>query len=306
MRQKIYFEYSCALTVGAFSSYITLINCFSFFSLCIVCGPPAVPLNAKVTTQSKEGVGVTEARYECDSGYELFGQATILCDPVRGWTKDLPFCGTNVAYRKPTNQSSSTRVGPATFANDGKLGNQNPDGQQCSETLKEASPWWKVDLLTPQMIRVVRITTRGCCGHQPLQDLEIRVGNSSTDLQRNPLCAWYPGTLDEGTTKEFLCARPLVGQYVAIQLVGEGSLSLCEVEIFSNDEFTPERCAAPNLNADTVLTTFARTCYEFHVTRGESFEKARMICQSHGKSLSLDLNFSTTVQPFNFRWRLIA
>ncbi|GBP96705.1 hypothetical protein EVAR_54898_1 [Eumeta japonica] len=32
-------------------------------------------------------------------------------------------------------------------------------------------------------------------GHQPLQDLEIRVGNSSTDLQRNPLCAWFPGTI---------------------------------------------------------------------------------------------------------------
>lgn len=41
---------------------------------------------------------------------------------------------------------------------------------------------------------------------------------------------------DEGTTKTFTCARPLVGQYVAIQLVGvEGSLSLCEVEVFSND-----------------------------------------------------------------------
>jgi hypothetical protein len=90
--------------------------------------------------------------------------------------------------------------------------------------------------LTPQSVKVVRITTRGCCGHQPLQDLEIRVGNSSTDLQRNPLCAWYPGTLDEGTTKEFTCARPLIGQFVAIQLVGvEGSLSLCEVEVFSND-----------------------------------------------------------------------
>lgn len=42
--------------------------------------------------------------------------------------------------------------------------------------------------------------------------------------------------LDEGTSKTFTCARPLVGQYVAIQLVGvEGSLSLCEVEVFSND-----------------------------------------------------------------------
>lgn len=144
--------------------------------------------------------------------------------------------GTNVAYRKPVNQSSATRSGPAYYANDGRPGNQNPDGQECSETQKEASPWWRVDLLAPQTVRVVRITTRGCCGQSPLQDLEIRVGNSSTDLQRNPLCAWFPGQLDEGTTKAFTCARPLVGQFVAIQLVGvEGSLSLCEVEVFSND-----------------------------------------------------------------------
>lgn len=104
------------------------------------------------------------------------------------------FSGTNVAFRKPVNQSSSTRAGPGSLANDGKVGNENPDEQQCSETLKETSPWWRVDLLTPQTVRVVRITTRGCCGHQPLQDLEIRVGNSS-DLQKNPLCAWYPGTI---------------------------------------------------------------------------------------------------------------
>lgn len=189
-----------------------------------------------------------------------------------------------MAYRKPVNQSSATRSGPAGFANDGKPGNQNPDGQECSETQKEASPWWRVDLLTPEAVRVVRITTRGCCGHQPLQDLEIRVGNSSSDLQRNPLCAWYPGTMDEGTTKSFTCARPLIGQYVTVQLVGvESSLSLCEVEVFSNDEFSPDRCAAPNLNADTILTTFAKTCYEFHITRGESFDKARQVCRKHGK-----------------------
>lgn len=34
-------------------------------------------------------------------------------------------------------------------------------------------------------------------GHQPLQDIEIRVGNSSAELQRNPLCAWFPGTIGE-------------------------------------------------------------------------------------------------------------
>lgn len=202
------------------------------------CGPPAVPLNAKVkTTVDAVTDKPTAATYECDSGYELFGPATVRCDPLRGgWERELPFCGTNVAYRKPVNQSSATRSGPAAFANDGRRGNDSPDAQECSETQKETSPWWRVDLLAAQTVRVVRITTRGCCGHQPIQDLEIRVGNSSVDLQKNPLCAWYPGTVDEGTTKTFTCARPLVGQYVAIQLVGvEGSLSLCEVEVFSND-----------------------------------------------------------------------
>lgn len=58
---------------------------------------------------------------------------------------------------------------------------------------------------------------------------------------------------------------------------------------FSRAEFSPERCAAPNLNADTILQTFDRTCYEFHVTRGESYEKAQQICKSHGKYLSLCL-----------------
>lgn len=111
--------------------------------------------------------------------------------------------GTNVAYRKPVNQSSSTRAGPASLANDGKLGNVNPDEQKCSETQKEVSPWWRVDLLAPQTVRVVRITTRGCCGNPPLQDLEIRVGNSSFDLQRNPLCAWYPGTVGKPKYDDF-------------------------------------------------------------------------------------------------------
>ena len=41
---------------------------------------------------------------------------------------------------------------------------------------------------------------------------------------------------EEGITKTFVCARALIGQYVFLQLVGvEGSLSLCEVEVFATD-----------------------------------------------------------------------
>ena len=41
---------------------------------------------------------------------------------------------------------------------------------------------------------------------------------------------------EEGVTKTFTCARTLVGQHVFLQLVGvEGSLSVCEVEVFTTD-----------------------------------------------------------------------
>ena len=68
------------------------------------------------------------------------------------------------------------------------------ENKYCTETKLENSPWWQVDLLQAYEIKVVRIITRGCCGHQPLRDLEIRVGNSSI-VQGNRLCAWFPGTL---------------------------------------------------------------------------------------------------------------
>ena len=71
-------------------------------------------------------------------------------------------------------------------------------------------------------------------GQKPLQDIEIRVGTSPT-LQQNRLCAWFPGTLEEGSEKDFRCARPMTGRYVFIQMVGvDGALSLCEVQVFSS------------------------------------------------------------------------
>lgn len=37
-------------------------------------------------------------------------------------------------------------------------------GGRCSETSKEASPWWMADLMRPTPVNAVRLTTRACCG----------------------------------------------------------------------------------------------------------------------------------------------
>lgn len=251
-----------------------------------LCGHPAVPPNARVhLSKSPDILPGTVAAYECDEGYELFGAHQRECTLRGEWTSEPPFCGTNVAFRKPANQSTTVRGGHAANGNDGEKTTEH-DGKRCTETQREASPWWQVDLLRHYSVKVVRVTTRGCCGHQPLQDLEIRVGNSSNDLQRNPLCAWFPGTIDEGVTKTFTCARPLIGQHVFLQLVGvEGSLSLCEVEVFTTEEFSNDRCAPVKASADIQLAAFSRTCYEFNVEKGATFDDAQKQCQSHGGDL---------------------
>lgn len=141
----------------------------------------------------------------------------------------MTFAALNVAYGKPTNQSSTQRGGESRYANDGDLSTL-AENQRCSETKVEGSPWWQVDLLQPYEVRVVRVLN----GHRLLHDIEIRVGNSS-NVQNNRLCAWLPGTIDERVTKDFTCANAITGRFVHIQMVGlDASLSLCEVFVYSN------------------------------------------------------------------------
>lgn len=73
--------------------FYILYLCLLLFSFHSVCGQPAVPSNAKVKTSALSATGQLEAVYECDIGYELFGPATTKCDPIKGWEKELPFCG---------------------------------------------------------------------------------------------------------------------------------------------------------------------------------------------------------------------
>lgn len=261
------------------------------------CGHPAVPVNARLSLSSSADLIIpgTVATYSCDEGYELFGSETTICSTSGIWSGELPFCGMNVALRRPANQSSTVRGGPAVNANDGEKTTVH-DGKRCTETMKEPSPWWQVDLLRPYPIKAVRVTTRGCCGHQPIQDLEVRVGNSSSELQRNPLCAWYPDTIEEGVTKTLMCVRTVIGQHVFLQLIGNegGSLSLCEVEVFTTDEFSNDRCAPKGVSSEAEISSFNRVCYEFNVGKGGSFEEARSKCRINGGDLIHGFKAATT------------
>ncbi|KAK8765822.1 hypothetical protein V5799_031578 [Amblyomma americanum] len=86
---------------------------------------------------------------------------------------------------------------------------------------------------------------------------------------------------EDGSTKDFECAYPILGRFVYIHMVGgEGSLSLCEVMVFTTQEFSPDRCG--NQVEPLELTTFIRKCYEFQGSRGGSFQDAASYCQTRG------------------------
>ena len=73
------------------------------------------------------------------------------------------FLGINLALGKPTEQSSfhSGYPGPSSYAVDG-FHNTDPSGISlfCTHTLKEAYPWWAVDLEGIYNVSIVRVMNR--------------------------------------------------------------------------------------------------------------------------------------------------
>ncbi|GAB6031334.1 hypothetical protein CHUAL_009120 [Chamberlinius hualienensis] len=251
------------------------------------CGSPPIPRNARIVSKETNWTTGSTVQFACDPGYEQFGPEKLICLEAGLWSSDLPFCAVNVAFRKPANQSTTSRGADANNANNG---NTSPlhDGKYCSETRKEVSPWWRVDLLKPYEIRAIRIFTQ-VGGQERVQDLEVRVGNSTT-IGRNRLCAWHPGTLDGNGKNDLMCARSSIGRYVSLQMSGvEGAMLLCEVQIFTTDEISPARCGLASSSEN--IRSFESTCFDFQLSKGSDFQGARRYCQTKtGGDLVHDIN----------------
>ena len=117
----------------------------------------------------------------------------------------------------------------------------------CSQSWRETSPWWRVDLEAPRLVVSVRVL--GQVGYQAeLEDFEIRVGNWES-WGNNPVCA-ADGTAmgDEGWI-DVMCRAE--GRYVFVILPGTNrSLGLCEVEIHG----------MPNAATSTVISGLVTNC----------------------------------------------
>ncbi|QQP35938.1 Uncharacterized protein FKW44_020889, partial [Caligus rogercresseyi] len=142
-------------------------NKWSFFGpsysyICVVYSGFQIPFAATYTNVSGGAdEDLWRILYNCDSGYELFGEKGRDCEDGVWVPEDLPLCSINVARNKPANASSVSGGGLPGNAVDGRSGTVH-EGNKCTETLSEKSPWWTVDLLRPHTIKYIRLTTR-CC-----------------------------------------------------------------------------------------------------------------------------------------------
>ena len=242
------------------------------------CPFPAIPFGATyLNVTGGAGEDRWKVKYHCDSGYELFGEDVHECRDGE-WDGELPHCAVNVALGKPASSSSSAGLAKARNAVDGRMSSVH-EGNKCTETEKEKSPWWTVDLLADFPVKHVRITTR-CCDGFPIKKAEIRVGNSTTP-GNNQLCNWIPKAIEEGAVETLDCSDAVVGRYVSIVMTGvETVLSLCEVEVFVTDQLSLHACSS-GLPPDE-SAVFGSSCFHFLPKEVSGFDDAEATCQAEG------------------------
>ncbi|MEM6634175.1 MAG: PKD domain-containing protein, partial [Bacteroidota bacterium] len=151
---------------------------------------------------------------------------------------------TNLAFGKPSSQSSTYGNGVPTIAVDGNTAGQgSPWGANASlqHTQSEASPWWEVDLEEIANIDSIRVYNRTSCCQDRLSNVYVLVASepfspsaSLEDLLTNSNITHVQLTgIPSDTILTFSFAA--TGRYVRLQLPDDGvnsPLHIAEVEVY--------------------------------------------------------------------------
>lgn len=101
----------------------------------------------------------------------------------------------------------------------------------CTQTDEQSDPWWKLDLKKTYSVNRVSITNRRICCVNWIDGEEIRIGNNSSDVFSNPVCA-VVSSIPAGATYSYSC-HGMEGRYVIVNINGTSKiLTFCEVEVF--------------------------------------------------------------------------
>jgi len=198
---------------------------------------------------------LVDGKIICDESFGLFGDSQPECGKNGEWK--LPTCA------KPIRSYMTLE-------------------KSCASVQRESNPFFRLDLQNPVPVNFVKLEFGG--GTTNL-DIEIRAGNNSAAAGKNPICKWETGPMNDTVQ----CSRPISAQYIYIQMVGEGLLQVCDVQVYSTHD--PSRCK-PSVVAGEIIGINSN-CYEL-VTNGQSYTSASAQCTSRNGHL-LSSNYPSTI-----------
>ena len=143
----------------------------------------------------------------------------------------------NIALGKTTTQSSTAPGGSAVGAYDSALAVDGHFGGKgkCAMTGTDKHPWWRVDLGSPMSINSVIVwrqmwLTSNTEDVSTIHNFKVRITNNGTWNETLPQCGGVHQVSRHLTNRVVDCGGQ-VGRYVFIDLITEGQLALCEVQI---------------------------------------------------------------------------
>ena len=147
----------------------------------------------------------------------------------------------NVAIGHAAVQSSTEGSAAAGRALDGYVGGNAAQGSVAITTV-QSNPWWQLDLGQPHTLDAIRLWNRSDCCTQRLANLTVFV--SRTDMSaRTPASltadpgVWRSQIVTE-VGREVLIRGTARGRFVRVQLTGNTSLALAEVEVHGQPDAT--------------------------------------------------------------------
>lgn len=157
----------------------------------------------------------------------------------------------NLAFGKPSTQSSELEGGYASLAVDGRIDSNRESvdtntikNPTCTQTKRVAKQWWRVDLGAIYDIEEIVIVGNSGKNRKASTDLEVRVGTTVTGYDednQNTICGSDSNLYAAGTTVSVLCKDGTSGRYINIRRATESALpdstpspglSLCEVLVY--------------------------------------------------------------------------
>jgi len=140
--------------------------------------------------------------------------------------------GANLAYRKPTTQSSKCYSGKANRAVDGNI-DGNWDDKSVTHTCNRSHSWWKVDLEENAIISMISVHNRYECCRERLNNFNVQIMDENDQVIHSQ--RFSTGNGDSIFLKKDFNFDDVTGRKVQIQL-DHGYLSLAEVEVFGRFE----------------------------------------------------------------------